>query len=68
MQAIGHQDDTVESYRERLRKMSDQQLIETGKAARYMCSRKANLGQPPLEIYVVHLREARAEWRRRHPK
>jgi hypothetical protein len=42
MQAIGYQNDSVESYRERLRKMSDKELIATGKAARYMCSREAN--------------------------
>lgn len=68
MQGIGTQDDDVESYQERLRKMSDNELVQTGRAARYMCSKEANLGKPPLEVYVMHLREARAEWRRRHPK
>jgi hypothetical protein len=33
-----------------------------------MCSPYANLGKPPLEAFVIQLREARAEWRRLHPK
>ena len=67
-QGIGTQDDDIEKLRARLRKMTHKQLLEQGKAARYMCSREASLGKPPLEIYVMHLREARAEWERRHPK
>ena len=37
-------------------------LIALGKAARYMCSPAANLGQPPREPFVIQLREARAGW------
>jgi hypothetical protein len=56
----------VEGLRARLRKMSDKELLEFGKAARYMVSPKANMGKPPLPAFVLQLEEARAEWRRRH--
>jgi len=52
----------------RLRKMTDAELLRFGKDNRYMCSPYANLGKPPLEAFVIQQREARAEWRRRHPK
>jgi hypothetical protein len=55
----------LDELRARLRKMTDADLIEFGKAARYMCSPKANLGKPPRQSFVIQLREARAEWRRR---
>jgi uncharacterized protein YjiS (DUF1127 family) len=51
----------------RLARMSDQQLEQFGRDARYMCSPKANLGKPPRENFVLQLEEAVAEWRRRHP-
>jgi hypothetical protein len=62
--------DTVdlEELRARLRKMSDVELIASGKAARHMCSPGANFGKPPRECFVIALRECREEWRRRHPK
>lgn len=55
----------LDALRERLRKMSDVELLEFGKAARYMCSPAANLDKPPREAFVIQLEEARAEWRRR---
>ena len=58
----------LEACRARLRKMSDEELIRHGKAARYMCSSAANLGKPPRKVFVVQLEEVKAEWRRRHPK
>ena len=58
----------VEDLRERLRKMTDAELLRFGKDNRYMCSPYANLGKPPLEPFVIQLRDARTEWRRRHPK
>ena len=58
----------IESLHERLRKMTDAELLRFGKDNRYMCSPYANMGKPPLEAFVIQLREARAEWRRRHPK
>jgi hypothetical protein len=56
----------IEKLRERLRKMTDEELREFGKAARYMVSPTANMGKPPLPAFVLQLEEARAEWRRRH--
>ena len=58
----------VNQLRERLQKMTDDELREFGKGAAYMVSPKANLGQPPLQAFVIQLAEARAEWLRRHPK
>jgi hypothetical protein len=58
----------IEKLRERLRKMSDEELREFGKAARYMVSPTANMGKPPLPAFVLQLEEARAEWRRRHSR
>jgi hypothetical protein len=58
----------VNQLRERLQKMTDDELREFGKAAAYMVSPKANLGQPPLQAFVIQLAEARAEWARRYPK
>jgi hypothetical protein len=56
-----------DALRTRLRKMSDEELREFGKAAWYMVSPGANIGKPPLPPFVLQLDEAHAEWRRRHP-
>jgi hypothetical protein len=56
----------VEAMRTRLKKMSDGELCEFGKAARYMVSPTANMGKPPLPTFVLQLEKARAEWRCRH--
>jgi len=53
--------------RERLRKMSDAELLRFGKAAKYMCSPQATLGQPPRDSFVLQLEEAKEEWKRRNP-
>jgi hypothetical protein len=55
----------VEELRERFRRMTDEQLLGYGKAAAYMRTPKANLGNPPREVFLIKLREARTEWRRR---
>ena len=57
----------VNQLRERLQKMTDNELREFGRAAAHIVSPKANMGQPPREAFVVQLAEARAEWARRHP-
>jgi len=59
--------DTVDldQLRVRLRKMTDTELISFGKAARSMCSPDPNMRKPPREVFVIQLREARAEWKRR---
>ena len=58
----------LEGYRARLRKMTDEELIREGKAARNMCSPMANFGKPPRTVFVIQLEEVKAEWRRRHPQ
>jgi hypothetical protein len=54
----------VERYRERLRKMTDQQLLMHGQACNFMADADKRPGSP----YPIQLQEARAEWKRRHPK
>jgi len=66
--SVGFDKFDEEKEREKLRKLSDRELIREGKAARYMCSPATNFGKPPLEIYVIGLRLCKEEWRRRHPK
>jgi hypothetical protein len=58
----------LDQLHDRFRRMSDAELLRFGKAAQYMCSPKANSNKPPREPFVIQLEEARAEWRRRHPK
>jgi len=66
MQGIGFtQRVEIVKLRERLQRMTDAQLVEFGKAAKYMCSPVANIGKPPRECFVVQLDEARAEWKGR---
>jgi hypothetical protein len=55
--------DELEQLRTRLRKMTDTQLVNFGKAARSLCR------DPRCpDTFKRQLQEARAEWRRRHPK
>jgi hypothetical protein len=55
-----------EELRGRLRKMTDNELRQFGRAARKMCSPEANRGKsPPPEEIVTQLHEAWAEWKRR---
>jgi len=68
MQSIGMTEFNVEECRARLRKMTDEELLRSGKNAAYMCSAKATMGKPPREPFVIQLRECRAQWRRRHPR
>jgi hypothetical protein len=50
-----------------LRTMSDDELNHFGRAVRYMCSPTANHGNEPRSVFVIQLREAVEEWRRRYP-
>jgi hypothetical protein len=59
MHSIGFADFDVDALRTRLQKMSDEELREFGKAARYMVSPAANMGKPPLPAFVLQLKEAR---------
>jgi hypothetical protein len=53
------------ALRARLRRMSDGELLRFGRAARYMCWPAANHGKEPRQVFVIQLREAEKEWRRR---
>ena len=55
----------LEALRTRLRRMNDRELLRFGKSARYMCTPEANLGKEPRQVFVIQLREAVEEWRRR---
>jgi len=44
---------------------SNRELLAFGTSARYMCSRRANLGKPPREPFVIQTRETPEEWRKR---
>jgi hypothetical protein len=55
----------VDELWKRLRKMSDAELRTFGQATQHMVSPKANPGQPPPEVFVIQLDEARKEWKRR---
>lgn len=56
----------IQSLQKRLREMSDEKLLQFGRDAKYMCSPYAHLGKPPREVFVIQLKEAKLEWRRRH--
>jgi hypothetical protein len=68
MQSVGTTAFNLTALRTRLQSMTEAELLQFGKAARVMCSREANRHEAPIEVFVVQLKEARAEWRRRHPK
>jgi hypothetical protein len=58
--------ESIEQVRERLRKMSDLELRQNGRSARAMSDPTKHFSQPN-PAFAIQLREARAEWRRRHP-
>lgn len=58
----------VDAFRTRLSKMNDKDLIALGKNLTFLCSPAQNFGKPPREVWAIQLKEAREEWRRRHPK
>jgi hypothetical protein len=67
MNALATGELDLEQLRARLRKVSDAELLRFEQAAKYRCSPEANLGHPPREPFVIQLREAREEWKRRNP-
>jgi hypothetical protein len=67
MAGINHLEFDVQELRQRLQRMPEPELLRFGQAVKYMCSPEANYG-PPREVFIVQLREARAEWRKRHPE
>ncbi len=62
LSSVGFSDLDLEALRIRLRKMNDQELRRFALAAKFMCSRGANLGK----VFVIQLEEARAELERRN--
>ena len=58
--------ESPEELRKRLRDMSDLELRRFGERARKLSDPKMNFGS--TEPHAKELDEARAEWRRRHPK
>jgi hypothetical protein len=68
MQSVGTSEFSLENLRQRLQRMTDEQLIQFGKACRELLTPQANLGRPPREVFVIQLQEARKKWRRRYPK
>jgi len=62
---IGFRDNGLESLRSKLRNMTEAELVQFGKTLRDKWDKSLNSDQ---KKYLVELKEARAEWRRRHPK
>jgi hypothetical protein len=54
--------------RERVRKMSDEELLRYGAICKSMRRPETNLDKPSLDAWTVQLQEARVEWRKRHPE
>ena len=54
-----------DALRSRIARMDDATLASFGRAAAYMCGPAANLGKPPRDAFLLELRAAREEWRRR---
>jgi hypothetical protein len=57
----------VDFIREQLRKMPDAELIKHGKSLRNLSDPKTQHGKPNPS-FVLQLKLAREEWRRRYPK
>ena len=57
----------VEELVQRLRKMSDPELLRFGMVSKYMCSLGTNPDPLSRESLVIQLDEARKEWKRRYP-
>ena len=64
--SVGFRQRTIEEIREELRQMSDAELLKHGKSLRALC-KPDPLGHVH-EAWSIHLKEARDEWQRRHPK
>jgi hypothetical protein len=58
--------ENIDKIRARIRKMSDRELREYGRAAASMADPRKN--RNPNPSFKIQLDEARAEWRRRHFK
>jgi hypothetical protein len=58
----------TERLQARLQAMDDATLLRFVRASEYICSAVATQGDLPEESFVIHCREARNEWKHRHPK
>jgi hypothetical protein len=59
----------TEEFRNRLRAMSDEQLIRYGKAAKFMADPRNSADKKTVhQVYRIQLQACREEWRRRCPK
>lgn len=60
----------VEACREKLRAMTDAELISFGKQMHDLVYPRTYdfYGKPTVSAFSIQLDEARAEWRRRYPK
>jgi hypothetical protein len=54
-----------EEVRERLKRMTDEEVREFGRCCFYMCSPGVNSGKPPREPFVIRLERVRAEHQQR---
>jgi len=59
------EEESLQRLRERLRLMSDEELIKFGKQVRALAAPRIGVLHDP---WPAQLRMAREEWRRRHPK
>jgi hypothetical protein len=62
---IGFRDDGLESLRSKLRNLTEAELVQFGKTLRDKWDKSLSAEQ---KKNLMELKEARAEWRRRHPK
>jgi hypothetical protein len=60
---ISLESEPIEKFRERVRRMSDEELIHQGNLVRGLCN-----DPKPLDVWVQKLRVFREEYRRRHPE
>ena len=60
----------LDALRERLRAMTDGELLKFGKQMHALCYPRTYGpdGKPSVSAFSIQLDEARAEWRRRNPK
>jgi hypothetical protein len=65
--SIGFRPQDVDFIREQLRKMPDAELVRHGKSLRNLSDPKTQHGSPN-PAFVLQLKLAREEWKRRHSK
>jgi hypothetical protein len=63
--AFESDEESLRKLRERLHQMSDEELIKFGRNVRFLSDPRVSVTPDPWQ---AQLEEARAEWRRRHPR